>query len=271
MGLENIRVVLVDPLYGGNVGSVCRAMANMGLRHLVIAGAGTFPLDEARVMACRAQAVLDGRRHFATLAEAVADCCLVFGTTARGGLYRAHARSPREWIPRAREASDHGPVAFVFGREDNGLTNEELALCTHLIRIPSAPEYPSLNVAHAVLICAYELFCAAGSYVPPAEKSPEAPSHLRERMFAMWRQSLLAIGFMKKDKADHMMMGLRRIFSRGKLTEDDVRILMGVARQTLWTARRFEAEGPQPLDGTLESVATDTGAGSCEESEQSVS
>jgi len=114
------------------------------------------------------------------------------------------------------------------------LSNEELAVCNHVIRIPATEEYTSLNVAQAVMICAYEVFLATASYSPPQEKAPPASSDLKERLFSMWRETLLDIGFMKDDKADHMMLGLRRVFARGVLTTDDARILMGVARQVQW-------------------------------------
>ena len=240
---------MASPLYGGNVGSVCRAMANMGLSDLALAAPRPLDMDEARMMACHATEILESRSEFPTLAEAVADCGLVMATTARCGLYRRHAKTPREWAPRAVEAARTGRVALVFGREDNGLTNEELALATQIIQIPTTSEYQSINVAQAVMICCYELYVANGTYEPPVEKSPEAPSELRERMFAMWDQTLLKIGFMKEDKEDHMMLGLRRILSRGPLTVDDVRILMGIARQTLWVAghRMGNPKGKKPV------------------------
>ena len=236
MALDNIRVVMVGPLYSGNIGSVCRAMANMGLSDLAIVDPPPLNMDEARMMACHAADILDGRSEFKTLAEAVSDCGAVMGATARMGLYRQHAKTPREWAPKALEVAREGRVALVFGREDKGLSNEELALCTQIIQIPTTKEYPSLNVAQAVMVCCYEIFVAAGVYEPPKEKSAEASSDLRERMFEMWRRTLLHIGFMEEDKADHMMYGLRRILSRGTLTVDDVRILMGIARQAYWAA-----------------------------------
>lgn len=234
--LSNIRIVLVNPLYGGNVGAICRAMANMGLSGLTLVDPAPLNLAEARMMAVAADDILQGRREVATVEEAVADCGLVMGTTARCGLYRAHVRPPREWAPRILESAATGKVALVFGRENSGLTNEELAICTNLIQIPSSPDYPSLNIAQAVMICCYELFVASGTFVPAEEMSPECPVATREQMFKMWREMLIEIGFMKEEKADHMMLGLRRIFGRAPLTEDDVRILMGVARQTLWKA-----------------------------------
>lgn len=234
MGLENIRVILVEPLYGGNVGSVCRAMANTGLKALTLVNPKPLDMGEARMMACHAGHVLEGRRECATLAEAVADCTLVMGTSAREGLYRQHARTPREWAPVVLEAAAKAPVALVFGREDKGLSNDELALCNRIIQIPTDAACPSLNLSQAVLICCYELFVLAGVYEPPVEKSLPATSELRERMFAIWRELLLEIGFMESDKADHMMQGIRRLMGRGAQTEDDVRILMGIARQAEW-------------------------------------
>ena len=251
MGLENVRVVLVGPIYGGNVGSVCRAMANMGLTDLAVAAPRPLNMDEARMMACHATEVLDSRTEFESLAEAVADCGLVVGATARRGLYRQHAKPPREWAESILAAAERGRAAIVFGREDNGLSNEELAACHHIIQIPTTDEYSSLNVAQAVMVCCYELFVAHGSYEPPQEKSPEASSDLRERMFSMWRDMLLQVGFMEEDKADHMMLGLRRVLARGALTVDDVKIMMGVARQASWAAGRTGGQGDPSSPGSF--------------------
>lgn len=238
MSLENVRIVLVEPLYGGNVGSVCRAMANMGIERLAVVNAPALDLEEVRRLACHAGEIFEQRRECATLAEAVADCVAVYGTSVRGGLYRRHSRTPREWASEILSGSDAGPVALVFGREDKGLTNDEIALCTRLIRIPSSDGYGSLNLSHAVMVCCYELFLRNGTFVPPVEKSAPARSGLRERMFAMWEDVLLSIGFMTPEKASHMMQGVRRILDRGAYTEDDVNIMMGVARQMAWARRR---------------------------------
>lgn len=234
-----IRVVLVRPMYGGNIGSVCRAMKNMGLSRLVlVAPQETVDWAEARKMAVNAPEVLEARVEAATLADAVAECVQVAGTTGREGVYRLHSQTPREWAPGFLASAAAAPVAVVFGAEDNGLSNEEIALCTQIVRIPSSPDYPSLNLAQAVLICCYELFLADGRYAPPEEKHPEAPHRQRERMLAMWDAMLHDIGFYEPQKAEHMMMAVRRIFSRGRLSEADVNILMGIARQVDWAATR---------------------------------
>ncbi len=193
-------------------------------------------------MACHAGKVLLNRQVFDTTAEAVADCGLVAGTSNRGGLYRDHSKTPREWAPRLLEAALDTPVAILFGSEDNGLSLDDLALCTQFIRIPSSEAYKSLNLAMSVMVVSYELFAAAGIFEPPQERSLECPSAMREAMFVKWRRALLDIGFMTDDTADHMMLGIRRILSRGTLTEKDVQILLGMASQTQWAANQTPQE-----------------------------
>ncbi len=247
MNLKNIRVVLVNPLYASNVGAACRAMKNMGLNDLaLVAPRCDVTTHECQQWACHANNILKKRREFATLAEAVADCELVAGATARPGLYREHTRTPRDWAPRLLAATATGHVALVFGPEDNGLGNDDLALCTQLMRIPSSARYASLNLAQAVMVVGYELFTATKRFKIPTERTAEAPNGMREQMFKMWRQGLLEIGFMEEQMADHMMLGLRRIFSRGPLSENDVRILIGVGRQMQWCAGEMRRRGAVP-------------------------
>jgi TrmH family RNA methyltransferase len=242
-GLENIRIVLVEPIFGGNIGSVCRAMNNNGITDLAVVNPREeVDWEEARKLSCNAKDQLEARREYASLAEAVADCTTVAGTTARTGFYRDTAHSPKEFAPLALESAAHHRIALVFGREDKGLFNEELALCTHLIQIPSSKLYTSLNLSHAVYICCYEIFCAAGLFEPAEERAEEADSELRERMFSMWREMMTETEFVHDQKLDHMMMGLRRIFSRGKLTRPDCKILMGLAKQSIWVADQWKNE-----------------------------
>jgi tRNA/rRNA methyltransferase len=222
-------------------------MKNMGLSRLTLAAPrSSYDLEELRRMATHSIEVYESRTESATLAEAVSDCRLVVGTTARAGLYREHCRTPREWAPAILQSAAGGAVALVFGPEDRGLSNDELKPCTRLIHIPSSELHPSLNLAQAVMVCAYELYLAAGVFEIPQERSFESSSVARERMFALWREAMLAIGFMNEDKADHMMLGLRRALGRGSLSNADVRILMGIARQTLWMARH-RPHLPAPL------------------------
>lgn len=233
--LDNIRIVLVGTLYTGNVGSACRAMANMGIRHLRLAAPNLQNgWEEGERMAVHATDLISAREEFSTFEEAVADCVAVVGTTARGGLYRQHVKTPHELAPDLLSLAETGPVAIVFGREDKGLLNEEIAQCTHLLRIPVDDGYTSINLSQAVLITAYELFSATGRYCPPSEKAPPAPQGQKMQLMKMWRSMLLDIGYMDEKKADHMMQGIHRVFSRGVITRDDAALMLGVARQAVW-------------------------------------
>ena len=248
--LENIRIVLVDPKYAGNIGSICRVMMNMGVTDLALVSPNeNLDWEEARKLAYNAEDMLARRKTFKTLEEAVADCTVVAGTSARTGFYRDHAYLPREIAPVVLDSAAHHKAALVFGREDKGLFNEEIAVCTHIINIPSSELYRSLNLSHAVMVCCYELFLLANnpSYVPPEECSPEADGTMRERLYEAWAAMMLETGFCEKEKLDHMMLGLRRIFSRGKLTVNDAKILLGLAKQSRWTAeelKRQKSGGP---------------------------
>ena len=235
--LDNIRVVLVGTLYTGNVGSSCRAMANMGIRNLVLAAPNLQNgWDEGERLAVHATDILANRREVATLEEAVADCVAVVGTTARGGLYRQHVRAPRDCADELLRMAEDGPVALVFGREDKGLTNEEIAQCTHLIRIPVDEGYTSINLAQAVLVTCYEFFVASGKYQPPHEKTCAAPQAQKMQLMKNWAEMLEKIGFMQSVQREHFMQGFHRVFSRGVYTKDDAALLLGVARQAIWTA-----------------------------------
>jgi tRNA/rRNA methyltransferase len=237
--LENIRIVLVEPQSSGNIGSVCRVMMNMGITDLaVINPHERHDWEEARRLSCHADTLLDARKTFKTLEEAVADCSVVAGTSARTGMYRDHAGLPREIAPIVLDSAAHHKTALVFGREDTGLTNDELAICTHIINIPSSEIYQSLNLSHAVMVCCYEIYLHANdpSYSPPSERTDEATGQMRDLLFDSWSNMMLESGFCEPEKLTHMMLGLRRIFTRGKLTDNDVKILLGIARQNRWVA-----------------------------------
>lgn len=236
--LDNIRIVLVGTLYSGNVGSVCRAMANMGIHDLVLA-ANRLCDDwrEAERLAVHATDILSAAKRFDTVAEAIADCHAIIGSTARGGLYRQTVKTPAELAPSILELALQGKVAILFGREDQGLNNEEIGLCTHLCRIPVDPNYQSLNLSQAVLLICYELYGATGTYEQPViEKAPLSTAAERAVLMGKWRKAMLDIGFMDEEKAAHMMQGFQRIFSRGIRTSDDARIMIGVSRQAQWSA-----------------------------------
>lgn len=233
MSAPSLRVVLVRPKSSGNVGSVARAMKNFGVADLAVVAPRRFRRFSAEAMAVHGRDVLDAMRTVPTLAEAIADCNWVVGTTCRPGLYRKRARTPRQIAEEVRAVGAKNRVALVFGPEDTGLANEELALCHELVTIPTDPEYASLNLAQAVLLCLYEIHLAPR----PARAEPALATAERvELLFARLREALLAIGFLAEDNPEHILFALRRTFGRARLDERDVRIWLGIARQIEWFA-----------------------------------
>jgi TrmH family RNA methyltransferase len=240
MGLERVRVVLVRPQQAGNVGAAARAMKNMGLRHLVLVAPAAHDLRAATTMAVHAGDVLADHATAATLADAVAGCGLVVGTSGRARTSVPDAAAPRALAPTILAASVHNDVALVFGPEDHGLSNDDLGLCDRVLTIPASADYPSLNLAQAVLLCAYELFVAAA---PAPTERVLAPRARVELLLAKLEGALGAIGYLQPDSAAHMMRTLRRLLGRAALDEREVQALLGVAHQIAWAARR-RAAGP---------------------------
>ena len=234
--LDNIAFVLVRPLQAGNVGAAARALKNMGLRDLRLVAPAADPGRAAARMAVHARDVLDGGRRHDSLAAAVADCTIVAGTTCRPGPYRAAAVAVREAAAQLAAESSSNRIAIVFGPEDTGLVNRELELCQRLLTIPTAPEYPSLNLAQAVMVVAYELMMAAGGAreLPPAE--PYAAADAVEAMMRRMSRALVAIGFLPADNPEHIMFTLRALLGRSGLSSRELDILNGMARQIGWFA-----------------------------------
>ena len=232
--LDKIRIVLVQPRGSGNIGSVARAIKNMGLKKLAIVGTGRTRSFSARAMAVHALDILNEAQSFKTLREAVEDCGLVIGTTCRGGLYRSHSQSLREMAPAIVSAArGPRPVALVFGPEDHGLSNRDLKYCQWLLTIPTHSDYPSLNVAQAVVLCLYELFLASLKEAP-GEAISRAPAESVETLFDRMKRSLLRIGFLDSQNPEHILLALRRILGRAGLEEKDIKILTGLFRQIEW-------------------------------------
>jgi TrmH family RNA methyltransferase len=212
-------------------------MKNMGLRHLVLVAPSSFDLTQAAAMAVHASDVLDGRCEAASLAEAVAGCGLVVGTCGRPAAALARGSAPRALAPEIVAACATNDVALVFGPEDHGLSNNDLALCQRVISIPASPVYDSLNLAQAVLVCAYEVLLAASRPLPPSPRTL-ATSERLELMYASLEPALRAIGFLHRDNAEHMMRTLRLIFARAALDDREVQVLLGISRQIAWAASR---------------------------------
>ena len=191
-------------------------------------------------MAVHADDVLARATVYPDLAAALADCSVAVGTTSRRGGYRSRAYPLRAAAAELDAIAGSNKIAIVFGREDRGLTNRELKLCNRLITIPTAAEYPSLNLAQAVVVVAYELMMAAEESAA-AEIEAARPPHfvaaaISDPMLARMEEALVSIGFIPDDNPDHIMFAIREIFGRSGLTAREVEILNGMARQMRWVA-----------------------------------
>jgi tRNA/rRNA methyltransferase len=237
--LTNCRVVLVRPEIAANVGAAARAMRNFGLRDLVLVAPKADPADrEARRLSTHGEAILDAARIVAEFGDAVADCGLVVGTSARiGGLYRDQSvGQPDEVMPRVVAALAHGTAAVVFGPEPSGLTNEEVSRCHFLVHIPADPDYPALNLAQSVVVCLYELRRQWLRAAAPPLAEPPAPFAEQERAFEHLHRGLEAVHFLYGDKADALMHAVRHLLGRAGPTAMEVGLLHGLARQLEWVA-----------------------------------
>jgi TrmH family RNA methyltransferase len=250
--MADIRFVLVRPAAAANVGAAARALKNMGASELwLVAPRWTDPAAALR-LAHGAHDVLHGARTVGTLAAAVADCRWVVGTTRRAGRRRAIEWDPRRWARAVHDSPARRPLAVVFGPEADGLAGAELRLCGDIVRIPAAAAQPSLNLAQAVLVLAYELYMAglecdagpAGAAAPPAE----AAAGELEALYAHVESALLAVGFLRPDTAQARMLALRKIFARSRLRTGEVRLLRGICRQALWAAASRHARPEAPFD-----------------------
>jgi tRNA (cytidine32/uridine32-2'-O)-methyltransferase len=250
-----IRIVLVGTQHPGNIGSAARALKTMGLSRLVLVAPERFPHIEAHALAAGADDVLAAAPVLATLAEAIADCRLVLGCTAR-----SRRVALEEHLPRAAaslvtaQAGGGAEVALVFGRERTGLTNDELQLCHAAVHIPANPEYSSLNLAAAVQVLAYELRMAMLAAVETrgvaASTAGEPASHAQmEGFFAQLADTLDAIDFHKGRAPESAMRKLRRLFLRTALDVREVRLLRGILADAQRMARLAggKASGTPPL------------------------
>jgi tRNA/rRNA methyltransferase len=208
----------------------------MGFGDLRLVAPGPLNNREAVAMAVHADDVLAGATTFPDLPSALADCSVTVGTTSRRGGYRSTAQPLRAAAMELNTLSRSNRIAVIFGREDRGLTNRELKLCHRLITIPTAPEYPSLNLAQAVVVVAYELMMASTASSSTSTAREFVSATLSDAMLARLADALVSIGFIDEQNPDHIMFAMREIFGRSGLTPREVEILNGMARQIRWVA-----------------------------------
>lgn len=227
----NIRIVLVGTTHPGNIGATARAMKNMGLSDLALVRPRYFPDQEATARASGAEDLLDGATVVETLAEAIADCVYVAGTSARSRAINWPCLDARNAAARLHEESANGPVAAVFGPEKSGLSNADLDHCDTLLTIPTDPDFSSLNLAMAVQVVSYELRAAwtARQALPEYEAdAPLATSAELEHFYRHLEQVLTDIRFLDPDNPRQLMRRLRRLFIRARPDQNELNILRGV-------------------------------------------
>ncbi|MDP6968853.1 MAG: tRNA (cytosine(32)/uridine(32)-2'-O)-methyltransferase TrmJ [Gammaproteobacteria bacterium] len=245
--LSRIRIVLVNTSHPGNIGGVARAMKNMGLSRLVLVAPQEFPSAKADARSSGATDLLSQAQVVHDLPAAVAGCGLVIGTSARSRHIPWPLMNPRQTAVQAlHEASQHD-VALVFGREDRGLTNEELQQCNCHMHIPTNAEFSSLNLAAAVQVIAYELRMHTLALAEKAElEQPQwgtewdielATNDELERLFEHMQQTLVDIDFLDPANPRQLMPRLRRLYLRARPDKVETNILRGILSATQKTLK----------------------------------
>ena len=230
--LDQVKVVLVGTSHSGNIGSAARAMKVMGLSQLVLVQPECEVDAQAIALASGASDVALNARIVSSIEEAVSDCALVVGSSARSRTLEWPMLEPRECGEKMIQESKQGAVALVFGRERTGLTNEELQKCHYHVCIPANPEYSSLNLAMAVQTLSYEVRMAylndqQSQYSPIAEV--EYPRHKELELFYQHLEKvMLASEFISPDQPNQVMNKMRRLFSRARPEAQELNILRGV-------------------------------------------
>ncbi|CBL45752.1 RNA methyltransferase [gamma proteobacterium HdN1] len=240
--LDRISIVMVHTTDSGNLGSAARAMKTMGIHDLRLVAPEDSP-DTAKAIA-RASGAADlllAARQFDTLEEALADCSLVFGASARKRTIPWPLITPPVMADLVLKEPVEGRVAVLFGREDNGLTNEELSLCHYHVTIPCSDEYCVLNVSQAIQVICYQLRQSlverpkgeeaaldTGSFGLREWDAPPATGEEMERFFRHLEETLVALEFLKHENPGQLMTRMRRMFGRIRPDHMEVNVLRGV-------------------------------------------
>lgn len=228
--LNSIKVVLVGTTHPGNIGATARAMKNMGIVSMALVEPKEFPSDIATYRSKAAKDVLENAEVFDTLKMAISDCELVIGTSARERKVPWPILNPKDASQEVSRGSLNNKVAVVFGREDRGLTNEELGLCNLHVHIPTDPEYSSLNLSQAVQIMVYEIRSAIlenegndGNW-----DVEFADNDQTERLISHMDELMQEVDFYEIDNPRKLLLRVRRFFKRSRLDVMEVNIFRGL-------------------------------------------
>jgi tRNA/rRNA methyltransferase len=236
--LERVVIVLVRARNPNNIGAVARAMHDFGFRHLRVVNEYAVPFATAK-SAVDASEVMAAAQSCASIADAIADCTLVVGTTAVGERaleHRLHVLTEAAPLIRAAAAAANGRVAILFGSEKTGLSNEELSHCHFLLTIPmhehEDARHLSMNLGQAAAVCLYELVRTLGAFEGVGAREAAAAADV-ERLTTLFGEVLTATGYTRRHPANAREEAVRRLVRRMNLSAEDVTVWMGILRQTL--------------------------------------
>ncbi len=232
--LKAIDIVLVKPRYGGNIGSVARAIKNMGLGGLVLVNSERYMPSEARMMAASAQDILDQAEKTDGLEDIIGRYDLVLGVSRRVKSSRQRIMTPRQAARFLSREMVGKKVALMFGPEDSGLTARELSQCHGIVSIPSHEDYPSLNLAQSVMILAYELRMILDPELNSVHTYSGSSERDMEELYLQIETVLERTGFFIRNPEKNVMVHLKDILSSGIETSRDVRIFRGIFRRIAW-------------------------------------
>ncbi len=239
-----MRIVLVEPSSCGNIGSVARVMKNTGLTNLTLVNVSDWDTPETRALGHGAGDVLDNVIVYPNLSSAIADCTWIVGTTNRSGKKRNVIHEPSTMIKEFGNRKSSHSIAAVFGREKDGLSQDELQLCNFLVGFPAAVTYPSYNLSHAVLLLTYQYFLFTTKIASDIkqEKCEIANHSERENLLETIIKALEAIDF-KHYNGDkkHFLRPMRRFFNKFDLTNQDVNVVLKICNQVIHFAKRFKS------------------------------
>ena len=228
--LNSVKIVLVGTTHPGNIGAAARAMKNMGIKNLSLVQPKEFPSDVAIYRSKAAKDILEHAQVFNNLEEAIFDCELVIGTSARGRKVPWPILNPKEAAEEVSRSSSHHNIAIIFGREDRGLTNEELGLCNLHVNIPTDPDYSSLNLAQAVQILVYEIRQAIlgeqedKNYWDVQLANNDQTELLINHMDELMQQ----VEFYDVDNPRKLLLRVRRFFKRSRIDVMETNIFRGL-------------------------------------------
>ncbi len=243
LGAMSIVVVLHEPQDLVNIAHVARALKNFGFRDLRLVSPREYDPYRVEGIAHQTQDVLARVVRFDRLEDALLDCVHVVGFTARGRTAKRNLQRPREAAAEILTQADAGPTALLYGREDKGLPNEALDLCHRVVTIPTNAAYPSLNLAHAVVLMLYELALARGDedrpFKAPRREGPPATVNDLERLFADAEAALRVIEFFKTRQVEGVMRTLREVIHRTPLDQREAKLLRAMAIEVVKYGERL--------------------------------